>query len=267
MQNARTTLAIFAFAAMFGSTVQAPASPTKVQHKLDLPATEATVLLARNLTRRFAQRYDEPAIDVVSRSFENLLGQLERKSISYFISSHMPARADLWAAPLATDGIAFIVNPNNPLSDLGLDDLRDILIGSVTNWRELSGQTLPISPFTVSPGSDTYLEVQRMLTGATSMTGNALLVPSFAAMLENVAEAPGAIGYAPLTLVDSTVKVLAIQGQLPSQHSVNNQLYPLRSTIFIIGRQEPPASFRNLIGWIQSEKGQAVVAESHAALP
>ena len=268
MRKARSTLAIFAFAAMFGCTVQSPATtPTSVQVKLPLPATEATFPLTRHLTQRFAHLYNEPRFKVEQRAFQILLQQLNQESISYFISSHMPARADLWAAPLAVDGLAIVINPLNSLNDLQIEDLRDIFAGQIANWSELGGAELPIAPLTVSESSDAYLELQRMLTGATGITGNALLAPNFEAMLNTVAEERGAIGYAPLNMVDSDVKILAVDGVLPSPDSVRKQLYPLRSTIYIIGREEPPPPQRNLIGWVQSDAGQAVVAESHATLP
>ncbi len=53
MRTTRTTLAIFAFAAMFGCTVQSPTTiPTSVQVKLQLPATEATFRRALTYGRR-----------------------------------------------------------------------------------------------------------------------------------------------------------------------------------------------------------------------
>lgn len=268
MQKARTKLAIFAFAAMFGCTVQSPLStPTTVQIKLQLPATEATYSLTRDLAQRFSDQYNEPSFDVETRAYHHLVQQLDQGSISYFTSSHIPAGEDVWAAPIAADGLAFIVNQQNPLAAMRIDDLRDVLGGLVVGWGAVGGLDLPIRPLTVSAGSDIYLEVERMLTGAAGITGNARLVPGFQAMLTAVAEAPGAIGFAPLALTDDSVKILAIDGVLPSPDSVSKQIYPLRSTIYVIGREEPPPSYRNLVGWIQSEAGQAAAAESRAPLP
>lgn len=268
MQNTRTKLAIFAFAAMFGCTVQSPlTTPTTVQVKLQLPATEATYSLTRHLTQRFSDRYDEPVFDVEPRAYHILLQQLDAGTISYFTSSHIPAGEDLWAAPLAVDGLAFFVNQHNPLSDMRIDDLRDVLAGRIVDWSDLGQFELPITPMALSATNDVYLEVERMLTGPSGITGNARLVPGFGEMLAAVTAEPGAIGFAPLALIDSSVEILAIDGILPAPDSIRNQIYPLRSTIYVIGREEPPPSYRNLIGWIQSQAGQAIVAESRIPLP
>ena len=268
MQSTRTKLAIFAFAAMFGCTVQSPlTTPTTVQLKLQLPATEATYSLTRHLTQRFSDRYDEPGFDVESRAYHTLMQQLDQGTIDYFTSSHVPAGADLWAAPIAVDGLAFFVNQRNPLTVLGADELRQILAGQIVNWAELGGLEMSIAPVTVSAGSDIYLEVERMLTGEIGITGNARLVPSFDAMLKAVAQEPGAIGYSPFALLDDSVKTLAIDGVLPTPDSVIDQIYSLRSTIYVIGEEEPPPSYRNLIGWIQSEDGQTALADLRSPLP
>ncbi len=139
--------------------------------------------------------------------------------------------------------------------------------GRIMDWGDLGRFEMPITPFTISANSDVYLEVERMLTGPSGITGNARLVPSFGAMLAAVAEDPGAIGFAPLALIDDSVKILAIDGILPTPDSVSKQIYSFRPTIYVIGRNEPPPSYRNLVGWIQSEAGQAIVAGSHTRLP
>lgn len=249
MQNTRTKLAIFAFAAMFGCTVQSPlTTSTLVKIKPQLPATEASYSLTRYLTQRFSDQYEEPGFEVEARSYLTLMQQLDQGTISYFISSHIPAGEGFWAAPLAVDGLAFFVNQRNPLTDMRIDDLRDILAGRITNWGDLGRFEMPITPMTISANSDVYLEVERMLTGETGITGNARLVPGFRAMLTAVAKEPGAIGFAPLALTDNSVKILAINGILPAPNSVRQQIYPLRSTIYVIGREELPPSYRNLVG-------------------
>ena len=268
MRTARKSLAILAFAAIVGCTVQPPAgAPSSIQDKLPLPATEAAYRLTRSLTRRFARLYDEPGFQVDRRSYQTLMRQLERDEIDYFVSSHAAARDDLWAAPLAVQGIAFIVNPAQPWSDLPIDQLRDIFVGRLAGWSALAEPALELKPFTVSASRDLYLEVQRLLTGASGLSSEARLVPDFQAMLNSVAEAPGAIGYLPLGFLDERVKALSIDGAPPTAEALRRQLYPLRSTIYVIGKREPPPAYQNLIGWIQSEAGQAIVSETHAPLP
>ena len=92
-------------------------------------------------------------------------------------------------------------------------------------------------------------------------------MPNIESMLRQVAGGAGAIGYLPLSMVDARAKPLAIDGAFPSQKSVADRSYPLRTTIYVIGREAPPPATFNFFGWIQSEAGQAVVSERYTALP
>ena len=268
MQHARTTLAVVAFAAVVGCTVKAPAStPTTVQSRYQLYSTESTYAFTRDLLGRYADHYANPVIELGRRQFTLLLTQLDALSIDYFTSSHVPAREDFWAAPLAMDGLAIIVNRGNQLENLALDDLADIFTGRIIDWRAVGGNPGKIVPLTVQSGSDSYHELQRMVLGKTGITGNAQLVPGFEAMLQQVAQRVDAIGYLPYSAVDSRVKVIRVDGVRPDARAIRDRIYPLRSTIYVIGRQEPSPAFYNFFSWIQSEAGQALVAESLIALP
>jgi len=46
---------------------------------------------------------------------------------------------------VALDGIAVIVNPNNPINEITLEQLRDLFTGKITNWKELGGNNSPIT--------------------------------------------------------------------------------------------------------------------------
>src|SRR5690606_36976505 len=96
-------------------------------------------------------------------------------------------------------------------------------------------------------------------------TASAQVAPSSAAMISSVAEQVGSIGYVSMVYVDQTVKMLEIDGVLPSQISVAENIYPLRTTLFIVGAYEPLAEtqpdIRAFIAWMQSPEGQALVAE------
>lgn len=45
--------------------------------------------------------------------------------------------AELNPVVIALDGIAVIVNNNNPVEDLSIDDIKSIYIGETTNWSEI----------------------------------------------------------------------------------------------------------------------------------
>ena len=45
--------------------------------------------------------------------------------------------AELTGTVIATDGIAVVVNQNNPTDDLSADQVKSIYLGDVTTWDAL----------------------------------------------------------------------------------------------------------------------------------
>ena len=268
MIKPRNALAILAITALFGCSVEAPAStPTIEQVHLRLHSTPATQALTRDLAGHFSALQPELSIEAQGKSYGALMKQLEDGSLDYFMSSFVPPQDDIWAAPMAVDGLVLLVHPQNRLANLSLDDLRDVFGGQADNWQSLNGNPVPILPLTYPEGDDLYHEFHRLIMGRQRITGNAQLVPSIDAMMRQVAENEGAIGYMPLSHITAGVKVVAIDGVLPDAASMRAHVYPLRFTLFIIGRAEPPPAWRSFFGWIQSPAGQKIVAESFTPLP
>lgn len=268
MIRVRNTLAILAFTALFGCVVDSPAStPTLEQVNLKLQATYVTQSLTEDLSRSFVEEHPEFNINVMGQSYSNLMDNLEGGQIDYVISSYIPIRKDIWAAPIAQDGLVLIVHPDNPILNLDTDTIRDIYTGHITDWESLSNIELPMIPLTYSDTHDSYHEFHRLIMGRQRITGNAQLVPNIEAMIDQVADTPKAIGYIPLNHITSKVKQLTVNYIEATQETMIANIYPLRTTLFVIGREEPSVAYRTFFSWIQSQMGQAVVAQNHVPLP
>lgn len=61
----------------------------------------------------------------------------------------------LTATVLAYDGIAIIVNPENPVNDLDVETIAKIYTGEITNWKEVSGNDAQIVLIGREAGSGT----------------------------------------------------------------------------------------------------------------
>jgi ABC-type phosphate transport system substrate-binding protein len=99
-------------------------------------------------------------------------------------------------------------------------------------------------------GSDAaQLFTGQALNGA-APSPSALVAPTWAAMLELVAQTPGAIGYLPDFAVGPSVKAV----RLPAA---------LRALIVAVAAAEPSGSARDFLAWAQSAPGQAIVDRRH----
>ncbi|MBC8099724.1 MAG: substrate-binding domain-containing protein [Armatimonadetes bacterium] len=269
----KRTLVIVAFTTLMGCSPSPSLPATMPQastHPLRLYSTSAVLPLVTDLTATYGDL--NVTFETRTANFRAALNSLllEGNDSPYLITTHLPppesVAVRLWAAPLAQDGIAVIVNPANPLRNLTLDQLRAVYQGRHPAWRALGGGDDPLVVFSQEDGSDTRAEFERLVMGQRRVTLGARLVTSSAAMLEAVAATPGGIGYVSLAALDTRVRALTLDGIAPTQANVAQQLYPLRSTVFAVGLAEPAGAYRAFFGWVQSPAGQAVVAQHYAAL-
>ena len=126
--------------------------------------------------------------------------------------------AGLKETVLAYDGIAIIVNPENPVSDLTLEQIADIYTGRITNWKDLGGNDAEIVLIGREAGSGTR-------DGFETITGD---------VITTVAQNPDAIGYASLASIKDTVKALSIGGIVPTEDSVKDGSYAIQRPFVLV---------------------------------
>ncbi|MEM6284350.1 MAG: substrate-binding domain-containing protein [Chloroflexota bacterium] len=242
-------------------------TPTTNTSELQLLATTATAGLLQELTREYQLVRGGLVLNTAQDNYAGLANRLRQgDGPVYFLSTHVPADSDMWAAPIAYDSIAIIVNTANPVESVSLEQIRAIYRGRLSNWAALGGQDLPVTVFSREDGAGTRIEFENLLMGNRETLQAALVTPSNAAMLERVGEEAAGIGYVSGSMLPATVRPLAVEGVLPAGGNLADRTYPLRTTVFVVGSGEPEGEFRMFISWIQSPAGQAVVARRYAPL-
>lgn len=135
---------------------------------------------------------------------------------------------------VAKDGIAIIVNPQNPVADLSVEQIAQIFKGEVTNWSELGGSDGQIVPIGREAGSGTR-DGFESITDTEDACKYQNELTSTGEVIANVASNPNAIGYASLSAVDDTVKAITVGGVAPTEETVLDESYPIqRNFNFII---------------------------------
>ena len=161
---------------------------------------------------------------------------------------------------LAYDGIAMIVNPENPVTDLTLAQIADIYTGKITNWSQVGGKDAQIVLIGREAGSGTrsgfeeIVEVkdQCQYRQELSSTGD---------VITTVAQNPGAIGYASLASVKDTVKALQVGGVTPSEATVKDGSYTIQRPFVLAtktGAQLNPAA-QAFFDYVTSGKANDII--------
>jgi phosphate transport system substrate-binding protein len=174
---------------------------------------------------------------------------------------------------VARDAIAIIVNPNNPISQLSLQQLSDIYSGKINNWQELGGEDRPIVRLSreTNSGTHVYFLEQVLRLGdkndKTLFSTDTLLLPSSEVIGAEIRSNPNAIGYDGLGYVTPDMKVVAvtdIRGEdpvfvYPSAESVNDGTYPIARDLYMYTAGEPHGFIKTYLEWIFTPQAQDIV--------
>jgi phosphate transport system substrate-binding protein len=173
--------------------------------------------------------------------------------------------------PVAQDGIAVIVNPANTIQYITLDQVKDIYLGKITKWSEITGAGVPGTNNQIviigrdsASGTRTYFD-ETVLLKATP-TKQMLEKNSNGAVLQTVAQTPGAIGYVSIGFVSKDVKALPIWYNAnkivpTSLENVKTKTYPVSRDLYVITNGQPLGLAGDFIQYILSPEGQKIVAE------
>lgn len=163
--------------------------------------------------------------------------------------------------PIAYDGIAVIVNPENPVRGLTKDQLRDIFAGRITNWSEVGGEDRPIDLVNRDEASGTREAFKKIVMKDVSFDPRAAVLPGTGQVRDVVARSAGAVGYISLGFVkprftDVQVKALEIDGIEASENTVAAGTYPIARVLHFFTKGEPTGLAKLYIDFVLSDAVQ-----------
>ncbi len=163
---------------------------------------------------------------------------------------------------IAMDALIPVVHPSNPVEDLTIDQLRKIYSGEITNWSQVGGQDSPIAVVGRDTSSGTYEVWEEKVMEGARVSPRTLVVASNGAMVQAVAKNPLAIGYIGVGYQSGETKSLKVEAIVGSAETVRNQSYPIARALFMFTRGWPKGGVLELINFINSDDGQALVEQS-----
>lgn len=166
---------------------------------------------------------------------------------------------------IAYDGISVIVNPHNPVSELTFGQLRGIYNGSISNWKEVSGEDRPIVAISRDSSSGTYEYFKEEVLLGDEYRPDALTQPATGGIIGEVSQNPNAIGYIGVAYLDRSVKGLNLNrgngSVAPSPENITSGAYPLARLLYFYTNGEPSGLTKEFIDYVMSEKGQNLVSQ------
>ncbi|HEX58838.1 MAG TPA: phosphate ABC transporter substrate-binding protein [Methanomicrobia archaeon] len=241
-----------------------------VKHQ-KLTVTGSTTLLPviEECARLFMEQHPEVRITVAGGGSGHGIKSVGAGNIDIGMASRdvkpeeLKLYPDLNPIPVAADGIAIIVHPDNPIENLTLEQIAKIFGGEIKNWKELGWEDAEIHVVTREYGSGTRATFEEHVLKPFNMEmfAGALVKPSNGDVRATVSTDRHAIGYISLGYVDVSVKAVRVDGVEPSLENVVSGEYPISRKLYLITKGEPDPLEKEFIEFVLGPAGQEVFKE------
>ena len=161
---------------------------------------------------------------------------------------------------VAYDGIAVIVNAGNPIKALTKKQVEQVFTGDVTDWSALGGKGGKISIYTRNTSSGTYSDFKELAMKKRDYAGSSQKMAGNEQIAAEVGRNANGVGYVGMAYTKASgIKVVSIDGNVPSVRSVQDHSYSYWRPTFYYTNGEPSGLARQFVDFTVSAAGQKVV--------
>src|SRR5918996_4797181 len=162
---------------------------------------------------------------------------------------------------VAYDGIAVIVNSANSIKGLSKKQVEQIFTGDVTDWSAVGGSGGKISIYTRNTSSGTYSDFKELAMKKRDYAGGSQKMAGNEQIAAEVGKNPNGIGYVGMAYTKAAgVKVVPVDGIVPSQQTVLGKTYPYARPTFYYTNGDPTGPAKEFVDFTVGP-GQRVVAQ------
>lgn len=162
--------------------------------------------------------------------------------------------------PCAKDGITIYLHPSNKVNDLTVEELKNIFIGKITNWKEVGGNDAKIVMYSRENNSGTYVFFKDNILDGQDYSPSCQNLPGTAAVVNAVSKDPNGIGYGGHGY-SKGVKMSKVNGIEATEKNISNGKYPIARNLYMYTRNKPTGVIKEFINWVLSPEGQKVVTQ------
>lgn len=222
-----------------------------------------TVPLAERLVESFTKKAGI-AISISSASCSSGINKVSAGEVAIGVSTQNIDPRNLPVGTINTiiakAPIVMVVNKANPVNNLSLSQLKDILSGKIKNWKDVGGKDMEIRNVMLQPCVTST--VAKQVTPYSSDI-NKLTPAEKGNPVKNtnklVEENEGAMGLQIYGYESLNVKVLTIDGYLPDEKTFPAK-YSFYEDYNVITKGEPSDTVKDFINFALSPEGQKIVA-------
>jgi len=162
---------------------------------------------------------------------------------------------------VAMDGVSVAVHPSNPVKALTTEQIKQMYMGKITNWKEVGGADMEIVLYSRDTSSGTYETFHNLVMEKEKMGSGVEYVASNPDMHKHVSTTRAAVGYVGLGFVDEKLKALKVNGVLPTSRTIVSGKYPIARPLYMWTRGFPTLGSLThaFVTFHLSEEGQEII--------
>lgn len=160
---------------------------------------------------------------------------------------------------IARDGVVIVVHPSNPVSDLRIDQIRDIYSGKITNWKQVGGKDAQITAITRESGSGTRGAFEEIVTHPDKISDKCIVQNSTGAIRAAVAQDPNAIGYISLASLSKEVKAMKVEGVEATADNIKSGSYKVNRPFLYLTKEKPSGIVKDYIDFVLGPEGKSIM--------
>lgn len=164
---------------------------------------------------------------------------------------------------LAYDGIAVIVNPENPVDNLDVETISKIYTGEIKNWSEIGGNDSEIVLIGREAGSGTR-DGFESITGTEDKCAYRQELTSTGDVITTVSQNSAAVGYASVASVKDNVRAIKVGGVEPSEENIKNGSYVIQRPFVLVTNDGKKLSenAQKFFDYITSDKAENAISSA-----
>ena len=176
------------------------------------------------------------------------------------------ASADLNVVPIARDGLAIIVNPQNTITNVTSLQLRALYRGETLDWGAIGGSGGEPVVISREDGSGSRTAFEALAMDGERVTLNALVMPTSQAVVDYVAAHRNAVGYVSTGVLTDTVRAVPLEDIPPTTATVRAGEYRLGRVLYLYALQPATPEIQAFLDFVLSPAGQAIVSRRLAPM-
>jgi len=242
-------------------TVLSGSSAIAGENKLVLTGSSTVAPLALEIAKRFEKENPDIRIDVQtggsSRGINDArVGLADIGMVSRALKSQ---ESDLTSYAIAMDGIGMIVHKSNPVQKLSDEQIKDIYIGTIENWKYAGGEEMAVTVVNKAEGRSTLELFLHHFSLKNSEIKADVVIGDNQQGIKTVSGSPGSIGYVSIGTAEyeeqngTPIRLLPMEGIPAIVENVQNKTYPLSRQLNLVVKGTPSPLARKFIEYAQSK--------------